>query len=112
MGIACHLGVLLDLPTIGCAKSILCGAASAPANRAGAWSPLVDGAEQIGAALRTREGTTPVYVSIGHRVSLTRAIEVVLQCCRRYRLPETTRYAHRAADGQRIDLNAAPKRLF
>jgi deoxyribonuclease V len=112
MGIACHLGVLLDLPAIGCAKSILCGTASLPANRAGAWSPLVDGTEQVGAALRTRDGTTPVYVSIGHRVSLDSAIEVVLKCCRRYRLPETTRYAHRAADGQRVDLSPSPKSFF
>jgi deoxyribonuclease V len=112
MGIACHLGVLLDLPTIGCAKSILCGTASTPADRAGAWSPLVDGSEQVGAALRTREATTPVYVSIGHRVSLDRAIELVLKCCKRYRLPETTRYAHRVADGQRVDLNPSPKSLF
>jgi deoxyribonuclease V len=112
MGIACHLGVLLDLPAIGCAKSILCGQAEEPANRVGAWSPLVDRDEQIGAALRTRVDTTPVYVSIGHRVNLERAIELVLNCCKRYRLPETTRCAHRVAGGERIELNSAQPSLF
>ncbi len=107
MGIACHLGVLLDLPTIGCAKSILCGKADEPENRVGAQSPLMDGAEQIGAALRTRVSTKPVYVSIGHLVSLDRAARVVLECCKRYRLPETTRYAHRVAGGEPLDLKSA-----
>lgn len=111
MGIACHLGVLLDLPTIGCAKSILCGKADGPVNQVGAWSPLSDGAEEIGAALRTREKTRPVYVSIGHRVSLARAIDLVLQCCKRYRLPETTRYAHRVAGGESVKLNRAQRNL-
>ena len=112
MGIASHLGVLLDSPTIGCAKSILCGTVAEPENQVGAWSLLRDGAELIGAAVRTREGTTPVYVSVGHRVSLERAIDTVLQCCKRYRLPETTRYAHRVAGGESINLNSAQKRLF
>ncbi len=106
LGIASHLGVLLDRATIGCAKSILCGKAVEPKNQVGAWSPLIDHGEQIGAAVRMRKGTTPVYVSIGHRVSLERAIELVLQCGKGYRLPETTRYAHRAADAEDIDLNS------
>jgi deoxyribonuclease V len=100
LGIASHLGVLLDCATIGCAKSILCGAAKKPANRVGAWTPLLDRGETIGAAVRTRAGVTPVYVSIGHRVSLNRAIEIVVQCGKGYRLPETTRYAHRVAGGE------------
>lgn len=112
MGIACHLGVLLDRPSIGCAKSILCGKADEPGNKVGASSPLLDGAEQIGAAVRTREGTTSVYVSIGHRVSLERAIDVVLRCCKRYRLPETTRYAHRVAGGESIDTSVEQQSLF
>ncbi|MBI5653125.1 MAG: deoxyribonuclease V [Chloroflexi bacterium] len=99
LGIASHLGVLLDLPTIGCAKSILCGAVKSPANKRGAWSPLVDRGETIGAALRTRVGVTPVYISIGHRVSLENARDLVLRCCKNYRLPETTRWAHRVAGG-------------
>ena len=109
IGIASHLGVLLDMPTIGCAKSILCGNADAPAEQVGAWSPLMDGVERIGAVVRTRVGTKPIYVSIGHRVGLERAIDIVLKCCTRYRLPETTRYAHRVADGAPIDLNSARK---
>jgi deoxyribonuclease V len=102
LGIASHLGVLLDRVTIGCAKSILCGKAVEPKNQVGAWSPLIDHGETIGAAVRMRKGTTPVYVSIGHRVSLERAIELVLQCGKGYRLPETTRYAHRVAGGEEL----------
>ncbi len=105
MGIASHLGVLLDRPTIGCAKSILCGRADEPAHRIGAWAPLIDAGERVGAAVRTRIGVTPVYVSVGHRVTLARAIDLTLACCTRYRLPETTRYAHRVAGGESITLN-------
>ncbi len=112
MGIACHLGVLLDKPSIGCAKSILCGKADEPKDKVSAWSPLLDGTEQIGAAVRTREGTTPIYVSIGHRVNLERAIDVVLRCCKRYRLPETTRYAHRVAGGESINPSVGQPSLF
>ena len=105
MGIASHLGVLLDRPTVGCAKSILCGHADEPAHQIGAWTPLIDAGERMGAAVRTRIGVTPVYVSIGHRVDLARAIDLTLACCTRYRLPETTRYAHRVAGGESITLN-------
>lgn len=108
MGIACHLGVLLDQPTIGCAKSILCGTAQEPANTVGAWAPLTDGEEIIGAALRTRILTTPVYVSVGHKVNLAKAIDLVFKCCKKYRLPETTRYAHRVAGGEELNLIAHP----
>ena len=99
-GIACHLGVLLDLATIGCAKSILVGSAEEPGPERGNWTPLVHRGETIGAALRTRPGTKPVYVSIGHRVSLETAIELSLRCNRGYRLPEPTRLADRAASGR------------
>lgn len=112
MGIACHLGVLLDRPTIGCAKSILCGAAAEPKDAVGAWTPLVDHDEEVGAALRTRAGTTPVYVSIGHRVSLATAMNRVLKCCKGYRLPETTRYAHRVAGGEKIVLDSGQLSMF
>ena len=98
-GIACHLGLLLDLPTIGCAKSILVGRAEEPGPRPGDWTPLVDRGETIGAVLRTRAGVKPVYVSVGHRVSLPTAIDLVLRCGRGYRLPEPTRLAHLAASG-------------
>ena len=98
-GIACHLGVLTGLPTIGVAKSRLVGEHGTVPDRKGAWVPLTDGGEVIGAVLRTRKGVKPVYVSIGHRVDLKTAIRYVLACTPRYRLPETTRAAHRLASG-------------
>lgn len=96
-GIASHLGVLLDLPTIGVAKTRLVGTYAELPNVKGAWTPLFDGQETIGAVLRTRAGVKPVYVSSGHRVSLETAIALTLACTTRYRLPETTRQAHRLA---------------
>jgi deoxyribonuclease V len=104
IGFASHLGLALDRPTIGCAKSRLVGTAEEPQDAMGAWTPLEDRGEVIGAVLRTRAGTRPVYVSTGHQVSLERAIEWVLKCCKGYRLPETTRFAHRAAGGEKIPL--------
>jgi len=68
--------------------------------------------EQIGAAVRTRRGVTPVFVSVGHRIGLARAIEVVLRCCKGYRLPETTRYAHRVAGGETLNLGSVQASLF
>ncbi len=109
MGIACQLGVVLNMPTIGCAKSILVGKAEEPAQAVGAWTPLVDKGETVGAAVRTRAGVSPVYVTIGNKVTLARAIKVVLQCCKGYRLPETTRYAHRVASGDEISLKSGQK---
>lgn len=96
-GLACHLGVLTDLPTVGVAKQPLVGRFEAPAPQRGAWTPLLDRNETIGAALRTRTDTQPVFVSIGHRISLPSAIDLVLACTPQYRLPETTRQAHRFA---------------
>jgi len=98
-GIACHLGVLLDMPTIGVAKSRLIGRHEALPPEKGAWVPLWDGEECIGAVLRTRSNVSPLYISIGHRTSLSTAIDYVLRCTTRYRLPETTRAAHRLASG-------------
>lgn len=108
-GIASHIGLLLDCPSIGVAKTRLVGVHRAPANRRGAWTPLraapIDGEgkgadETIGAVLRTRAGVKPLYVSIGHRVSLESALRWTLACTTRYRLPETTRQAHRLASGR------------
>jgi deoxyribonuclease V len=99
-GIASHVGLLLDCPSIGVAKTRLVGAHKMPANRRGAWAPLRDAGEEIGAALRTRAGVKPLYVSIGHRVSLETAVRWTLACVTRYRLPETTRWAHRLASGR------------
>ena len=96
-GIACHIGLLLDLPTIGCAKSILAGRAEEPGPNPGDWTPLVHRGETIGAALRTRPKVKPIYVSTGHRVSLASAIAFVSECGRGYRLPEPTRLADRIA---------------
>lgn len=96
-GLACHLGVLTGLPTIGVAKSRLTGTHDEVPDHRGAWVPLLDAGETIGAVLRTREGVRPVYVSIGHRVSLETAVRYVIESLTRFRLPETTRWADRIA---------------
>ncbi len=96
-GIACHLGVLVDRPVIGVAKTRLIGHHAEPPRERGSWVPLQDGDEVIGAVLRTQTGVKPVYVSIGHRISLQTAVRLVLACTKSYRLPETTREAHRLA---------------
>lgn len=96
-GLACHLGLLTDLPSIGAAKSRLIGDHGPVGMEKGDWAPLVHGGERIGAVLRTRRGVKPLYVSVGHRLSLDRAIELVIAGTTRYRLPETTRHAHRLA---------------
>lgn len=98
-GLACHLGVLADIPSIGVAKSRLIGTHADPPAEKGRWVPLIDKGETIGAVVRTRTNVSPVFVSIGHRISLTSAIDYVLQCTTRFRLPETTRWAHRLASG-------------
>lgn len=95
-GLASHLGVRRDVPTIGCAKTRLVGMHEAPAAERGATAPLVDADEVIGAALRTQDGVRPVYVSIGHRISLETACAWILRLSPRYRLPETTRAADHA----------------
>ena len=99
MGLASHLGLFLDTPTIGCAKSRLCGSHEMPDEEPGSYTEIIDKGETIGAALRTKPGVKPVYVSIGHRVDLQTAIYWVMNCCRGYRLPEPTRLAHLAAGG-------------
>ncbi len=99
-GLASHLGLFLDRPTIGCAKSLLCGRHDAPGVEPGGYAEVIDRGETIGAALRTRLGVKPVYVSIGHMVDLETAIHWVLECCHGYRLPEPTRLAHLAAAGK------------
>jgi len=99
LGLASHLGLFLDVPTVGCAKSILLGNHKPLGEKVGSYAELVDSEQVIGAALRTKLGTKPVYVSIGHKISLNSAIKWVLNCCRGYRLPEPTRLAHLAAGG-------------
>jgi len=100
MGLATHIGVLLDHPSVGCAKSRLCGEHEEPPPERGGWVPLVEGEEVIGAALRTQDHLRPLYVSVGHRADLETALDLVLACCLRYRLPEPTRWAHRVAGGE------------
>lgn len=96
-GIASHLGVLTGLATIGVAKSRLVGVHGPVPDERGAWVPLIDRGKVIGAVLRTRTGIKPLYISIGHRVSLTTAVDYVMRCVTRFRLPETTRWAHKFA---------------
>ena len=110
-GLASHLGLILDKPTIGCAKSRLWGRYEEPESEQGSYTYLMDKEEVIGAAVRTRRNVRVVYVSIGHRISLDSARTWTLACCRGYRLPETTRYAHNAASGkipQNTPMGATP----
>jgi len=102
-GLACHLGLVLDIPTIGAAKSRLTGTHGPLAPERGSRTPLLDGNEVIGTVLRTRANVRPLFVSVGNRVSLATAVNWVLRCAPRYRLPETTRHAH--------NLASAPPRL-
>lgn len=102
MGLACHIGLLLEKPTIGCAKSLLIGTYEEPLNEAGRYTEIRDGGDVIGEALRTKTGVKPVYVSIGHKVSLAAAVKWVLLCSAGYRIPEPLRLAHQAAGAPTI----------
>jgi deoxyribonuclease V len=97
MGLARHIGLWLDLPTIGCAKSRLIGRHDMPRPEKGSYTLLLQGGDVIGAVVRTRSGVRSVYVSVGHRMELDLAIQMILTCCTRYRLPEPIRLAHQAA---------------
>ena len=99
-GLACHVGLLAGAPTIGCAKSLLVGRYSELAPEQGASADLVHRDEVVGAAVRTRGGVSPVFVSVGHLVDLPAAVRLTLACCRGYRVPEPTRMAHQAAAGR------------
>lgn len=101
-GIACHVGLLLDLPTIGCAKSILVGKHGEVGLEAGSRSPLVDRGEQVGVALRTKNKVNPVYVSPGHLIDLDSAVDLVLRSTGKYRQPEPTRQAHLLVNRLRV----------
>jgi len=95
MGLATHLGIVLDRPTIGCAKSILIGKHEPVGKEKGEWAAMTDDEERIGAALRTRAGVKPMYISPGHRVSLETAIRLTLAVCDGPRIPRPTRDADR-----------------
>ena len=99
-GLACHLGVLIDLPTIGVAKSLFVGKHQEVDIQKGSWQPLIDQDETIGLILRSRTNVKPIYVSIGHKISLPTAKEYVMQCLTKYRLPETTRWADKLASNK------------
>lgn len=101
-GIASHLGLILNKPTIGCAKSRLWGRYKEPDAKAGSFEYLYDKQEIIGAALRTRDAVNVVYISVGHMIDLKTAVDLVLSCCKEYRLPEPTRLAHQAASGVKV----------
>jgi deoxyribonuclease V len=95
IGLASHLGVVLDRPSIGCAKSKLVGTYDEPERVFGAQTPLIHRDEQVGVALRTRPTHAPLFVSPGHKLSVSTAVEIVIRCCRNERfLPEPTRVAH------------------
>src|ERR671915_1588381 len=98
MGLASHPGIFLDVPTVGCAKSRLVGSFEEPGREKGSATDLVHRGETVGRVLRTREGVSPVYVSVGSGIDLESAVDLVLACCTKYRLPETTRQAHNAAN--------------
>lgn len=107
LGLASHLGLWLDLPTIGCAKSRLCGECEEPAAGKGAWTLLRDGEEPVGRVVRTKDRVRPLYISPGHRIDGRRAAEIVLQCGRGYRLPEPTRQAHLLSNRVRLQQEAS-----
>ncbi len=96
-GIACHIGIIADIPTVGVAKSILIGKLKNLGEKRGSVASLIHKNEQVGVALRTKDKVQPVYVSVGHRISLETAVDYVLQCAPKYRLPETTRLADKLA---------------
>jgi deoxyribonuclease V len=102
LGIASHVGLLANIPSIGCAKSLLVGKFSDLPDERGAWVPLTHYGETIGAALRSRAGTKPLFISLGHRIDLETSLQIVMNCTTKYRLPETTRAADGLASHQRI----------
>lgn len=108
MGLATHLGIILQKPSIGCAKSKLCGNYEEPENEVGKWSPLMDRGETIGAVLRTKKDSPPIFVSVGNLIDLASAIKIILSCCLNNRLPKPTLLAHEKVSSS----NQTPGRIF
>ncbi len=106
LGIASHMGILLDRPAVGVAKSLLIGTAAEPGADRGSTAPILRDGETIGMAVRTKDRTKPVYVSVGHRIALSQAVDLVLTTTRGYRLPEPTRQAHLFANEVRRERNS------
>lgn len=102
MGLASHMGLFLDVPTVGCAKSRLVGEYEEPGLEKGSATDLVHRGEVVGRVLRTRTNVSPVFVSVGNGLDLDSAAKLVLACCTKYRLPETTRHAHKTANELRL----------
>lgn len=109
-GLACHLGLVLNLPSIGCAKSLLVGTYREPARKRGSFKTLSDNGEPVGIILRTRDGIEPVYVSAGYRMSCERAREIVLGTHGGYRIPEPTRQAHLLVNALRRNQSPSARR--
>lgn len=101
VGIACHVGLLIERPTLGCAKSVLVGKYEEPPEERGAWSPMIDKGETVGAAVRTKNRVQPIFVSPGHLIDLPGAIRLTLECDGGYRQPEPTRRAHHLVNALR-----------
>lgn len=104
LGIATHLGLILNIPTIGCAKSVLTGSYKEPGNTPGDYAPLIDlkTDEILGAALRTKTNVKPMFISPGHLITLEDSMRIVMQCVRKHRLPEPTRFAHNIMNEHRL----------
>ncbi|HVO65156.1 MAG TPA: deoxyribonuclease V [Syntrophales bacterium] len=102
IGLASHMGLFLDIPAIGCAKKRLVGEYGEVGNEVGDYADLMLDGRIVGAAVRTKKKVKPVFVSSGHKINLRRAIDVVLACCRGYRLPEPVRMAHLAVNRMRL----------
>ena len=109
MGIAAHLGLILDIPTIGCAKNLLIGNSKAPPDRKGSFTYIRYKKEIVGASLRTREGVKPVYISPGYGIDLEGSISIIMRCITKYRLPEPIREAHRLSNSLRKQEEACYK---
>ncbi|MGD8353039.1 MAG: endonuclease V [Pseudomonadota bacterium] len=101
LGLACHLGLIAGVPTIGCAKSLLVGTCEKPGERRGDITPITYGGETVGYALRSRKGSKPVYVSPGHLLDPMEAVKGVQMCLKGYRLPEPTRLAHKLTQSRK-----------
>lgn len=106
LGLASHLGLWLDLPTIGCAKSRLCGEHGPPGRRKGESVPLLLDGSLVGTVLTTRDNVKPLYISPGHKIDVATATEIALNCAVKYRMPEPTRQAHILANRKRLEAEA------
>ncbi len=105
-GLACHIGLILDTPSIGCAKTKLVGVHKDVGPRKGQYQSLYYKKERVGVALRTRTGVKPIYVSPGHLSDIPSSIRLVLRCCNSYRIPEPIRQAHLLANRVRTDVES------